>query len=486
MTQVSSVPGRSAPRSVDSGQHDPQADACRLWLQLAENEERRRALQARLEQIGNSRSWRLTGWLRAAYAMLAGRAVSRRPALQAASTSGGDAAHWPAVFRTAVPGLVLPQGFGGAEGGRRCLLDVTELALEDLGGGVQRVTRRWLSELLAAPPEGFLVEPVRLSSDGGYALARQFLARFLGMPEGGLGEDVLLQPRSGDLFIGLDFCRDRAVALDVALGQLKSAGASVVLVLPDMLPALRPEWFPAGIAASFGAWIEVCARRADRVICISRDSAELLASRLGAVASTPVAEIAVVPLGADLPLAVAGPVPWRPSDGVRLLMVGTLEPRKGHAQALDAFEDLLAQGRNVELLLVGRRGWADDALFRRLHDHPQRGARLNWLEDADDGVLAAAYRDSDLLLMASHGEGYGLPIGEAARAGCGLLLRDIPVFREVGGNAASYFSGNRGTDLAVAIGDWLDRPDQRPDPAAKHWATWEKSASILKNETIRA
>lgn len=470
---------------MGSSGDSPEAAPYQLWLQLTAKEERCRALQSRLEQIERSRSWRLTSWLRSASSLLSPRnGPTARPELQTASK--GNPPYWPSRFQAALPELELKPGFGGAEGAPRCLLDVTELALEDLGGGVQRVTRRWLAELLASPPDGFLVEPVRLAANGGYALARRFLARFLGLPEGQLGEDHLLDPLPSDVFVGLDFCRDRSRELDAALGGLKASGTGIALVLPDMLPALHPEWFPAGIAPAFEAWMKVCASRADRVICISRDSALAMHEYCVARGLEPVPEAVVVPLGADLPLAVARSSPATPGGTLRLLMVGTLEPRKGHAQALDALDELLAQGRDVELLVVGRRGWASDDLFKRLHEHPQRGSRLRWLEDADDGVLAAAYRESHLLLVPSAGEGYGLPVGEAARAGCGLLLRDIPVFREVAGNAASYFSGGSGTDLSLAVARWLDEPGSRPDSAARHWPTWEKSAASLKNETIAA
>jgi glycosyltransferase involved in cell wall biosynthesis len=55
-----------------------------------------------------------------------------------------------------------------------------------------------------------------------------------------------------------------------------------------------------------------------------------------------------------------------------LLMVGTLEPRKGQAQALAAFELLWAKGVDANLVIVGKNGWLVDALAERLQAHPQR------------------------------------------------------------------------------------------------------------------
>ncbi|MBL3940675.1 glycosyltransferase family 4 protein, partial [Bacteroides thetaiotaomicron] len=74
--------------------------------------------------------------------------------------------------------------------------------------------------------------------------------------------------------------------------------------------------------------------------------------------------------------------------------------------------------------------------------------RLNWLQDIDDAALADLYARVDGLLFASEGEGFGLPIVEAAQHGLPLLLRDLPVFREVAGEHATYFSASDGTGLA--------------------------------------
>ncbi|MFN0630266.1 glycosyltransferase, partial [Bacillus anthracis] len=55
------------------------------------------------------------------------------------------------------------------------------------------------------------------------------------------------------------------------------------------------------------------------------------------------------------------------------LMVGTLEPRKGHAQVLDAFENLWKGGANLNLVIVGKVGWMVDLLVQRLCSHPELG-----------------------------------------------------------------------------------------------------------------
>lgn len=464
------------------------AQAGRVWLQLIGKETRCRQLEARLAEIEGSSSWRITAPLRA----LAGGIrrwlgpQTARPALQAAATSGTPAP-WQPLLAEAMRNRGMTAWLPVHRAAARYLVDVTELALEDLGAGVQRVTRSWLLELLLAPPPGMGIEPVRLDDRGEYVLARGFLARFLGLREGDLGADLPFKPDQGDRFVGLDFCRDRAAELQPALVKLRAAGVPVSLIVPDMLPLQHPQWFPQGIAPAMEAWLGVLAGHADLAVCISSDCARNLREQLEARGlDDGRLRIATVPLGADLPLTVAADAAAPARVGkTRLLMVGTVEPRKQHAQALDAFDLLRARGLDLELLVVGHPGWATEAVARRIRQHPEAGKRLHWLEDADDSALAAAYRSSDLLVMASLGEGFGLPIGEAARLGCALLLRDLAVFREVAGDAAEYFSGTDPAQLARAVEEWIrGRHPGPPKATGRRWATWEDSAKMLKNETI--
>ena len=58
---------------------------------------------------------------------------------------------------------------------------------------------------------------------------------------------------------------------------------------------------------------------------------------------------------------------------------------------------------------------------------------------------------SSSLIAASECEGFGLPLIEAARQGLPVIARDIPVFREVAGDHAFYYSAGRPEELADAL-----------------------------------
>ena len=120
-------------------------------------------------------------------------------------------------------------------------------------------------------------------------------------------------------------------------------------------------------------------------------------------------------------------------------MVGSIEPRKSHEYVLNAFESLWAAEINVSLVFVGRNTWKSDALLERISSHQRLNQNLFLLRDATDVDLDFCYNHSSALIIASTVEGFGLPIVEAFQAGLPVIASDIPVFREIAKDNATYF-----------------------------------------------
>jgi glycosyltransferase involved in cell wall biosynthesis len=163
-------------------------------------------------------------------------------------------------------------------------------------------------------------------------------------------------------------------------------------------------------------------------------------------------------------------------------MVGTLEPRKGHTQTIAAFEKLWADGVDVNLVVVGRQGWMMETLVERLGHHPELNKHLFWLNGISDELLEKVYSSSACLIAASEGEGFGLPLIEAAQHKLPIIARDIPVFREVAGNHAFYFTGTRPDELTTFLHKWLTllATGEHPKSDDMSWLTWEQSSEQLK------
>jgi glycosyltransferase involved in cell wall biosynthesis len=83
--------------------------------------------------------------------------------------------------------------------------------------------------------------------------------------------------------------------------------------------------------------------------------------------------------------------------------------------------------------------------------------------------------------MASEGEGFGLPIVEAAKYALPVLTRDLPVFREIAGDASSYFEATQPEHLASEISVWVSQIESgtavRPDRMRVY--SWKESAQQL-------
>ncbi|UMR31020.1 glycosyltransferase [Massilia sp. MB5] len=385
---------------------------------------------------------------------------------------------------------------------RQLLVDVTAIARHDLKTGIERVVRHQLLELLQLPPCGWRVEPVYLCQEGGaphYRYARRYAAGLLDIAALLPGPDPLVAVQAGDVFYSADHAPQAALAAAHSglYADWRARGVQLSFLIHDLLPVLRPEFFPPGADHTHGAWLACLAAEGDRLLCISAAVAAELDAWLAAQAlpRRPGQRIGVLHHGADF----AGSAPAAASDSALLrqigaqpsfLMVGTLEPRKGHLQALDAFEQLWAAGSPAQLVIVGGEGWKPlpaharrtlPRLMARLQEHAELGKRLLWLNNADDALLQQIYAASTCLLYPSEGEGFGLPLIEAARHGLPLLARDLPVFREVAQQHASYFSGLDGAALAAALQDWLAQHaagrHARPDGMA--WRSWGENAREL-------
>ncbi|WP_052445036.1 glycosyltransferase [Chromohalobacter japonicus] len=370
---------------------------------------------------------------------------------------------------------------------KQLLVDVSVVAREDLRTGVQRVVRSILSQLMEAEQPGIRIEPVYTHRDmKGYFYAREFTQQFMGGRLTPLSDEPV-EAHSGDIFLGLDLHSDGIQAQRSYLERLRDRGVKVVFVVHDLLPVTHPHWFPAAEEQTFENWLD-CITRFDGAICVSQTTADELEKWMASrsVQRHRPYQLGVAHNGADIRQSV--PSMGLPDDAEEVLaklrskpsflMVGTVEPRKGVTQVLDAFELLWQQGYDFNLVLVGKRGWNIDELAERLEQHQENHRRLFWLRGISDEYLERVYADSTCLIAGSEGEGFGLPLIEAAQQGIPILARDIPVFKEVAGEYADYFTADGAEQLAMSVEEWFGRyqEQQNARSAGMTYLTWMDSA----------
>jgi glycosyltransferase involved in cell wall biosynthesis len=157
-----------------------------------------------------------------------------------------------------------------------------------------------------------------------------------------------------------------------------------------------------------------------------------------------------------------------------LLTVGTVEPRKDLPTIVAAHERLRRSRADLELLVVGPRGWGEvDGL-----DRPgvRVMGRLPWI------AVDALYRRAAACVVASRYEGFGLPALEALAAGAPLAAADGSALTEVVGDAGVLFPPGEVDALFDALVSILDDDALRArlqarGPAQAATMTWEASVA---------
>ena len=394
---------------------------------------------------------------------------------------GGTAPRWLEMRRVQRDRRVHVSCIESASSRRSLYIDVSVISRHDAGTGIQRLVREVAGHLLATPPEGWCVIPVGATNKRSYSRIDWPMQGHAG------GREIDVRP--GDIFLGLDFALDSICRHERQLAAFKKQGGRLWFVMYDMLPVQRPEWFSDKLVVRYQKWLRVQASLADGFFCISppveQDLRQELAQRyrIGDGIHTQ-----VIPMGWDL---AAVPRDAMPADGVSsvvqamqqrpsALMVGTLEPRKGHLDVLAAFDVLWQRNAELNLVIVGRPGWKTEELQAMLHRHPQCGKRLFWLDDATDAALTALYDESTGVIMASHAEGYGLPLLEALGRNKPVLARDIPIFRMHESWGLEYFPQHaQSLELSKILAAWLSATDRQMIQPHGNLPTWRDTARAI-------
>ena len=373
----------------------------------------------------------------------------------------------------------------------RIFLDVSATIVQDDRSGIQRVVRAIGSEFMHMDlPKGYTADIVYTRTDNlEFYRGNKLRAEMLGesLPE---GPDEWIDMQAGDILLMLDLHPGVARTHIHKTRYLIDRGVRVYHVVYDLLPVSHPKFFNRDICEDFKAWLLVVLQSCG-VICISRAVAQEVVDFMDAQGIRPHDfRVGWFHLGADVEKSL-------PSKGIppesetvframkerrSFLMVGTLEPRKGHRQILSVMEQLWQSGKlDWNLVIVGRQGWEMEEFAAYLREHPEAGKRLFWLQGISDEYLERIYHVSDCLIAASEGEGFGLPLIEAAQFGIPILARDIPVFHEVAGEHAYYFDGADDAQAAQAILAWVGLYEKKEHPVSEGlpFLTWRGSAEQL-------
>jgi glycosyltransferase involved in cell wall biosynthesis len=210
--------------------------------------------------------------------------------------------------------------------------------------------------------------------------------------------------------------------------------------------------------------------RSDAVVTVSKTTKQLIAEHH--LTKRPVH---VVPNAADMPAIPEERASRTAPESKSLVYMGSFMPYK-NVETLVRAAGLLP---DYELHLMSR--ITDAERERLLGVAPP--ARVVFHNGASDAGYAETLARATALVTASLDEGFGIPLVESMTLGTPVVVSDIPIFREIGGEAALYFTPQSADELAARIrhleadGVWAARSAASRAEAARF--TWDASAEHL-------
>ena len=237
------------------------------------------------------------------------------------------------------------------------------------------------------------------------------------------------------------------------LGPVRSR-VPVILTLHDMVSFRHPEWVPTRATGWFLRWMIAGAAQNARRVMTDSDAARF---DINDVLGIPSDRIAVVPLAGAGGASPAGTD--RRSD--LLFSPGNRMPHKDMPTLLAALALIPVERRPTLAVTASTPSDPLRAQAARLgiSDHVQFNS---WLTRAE---LDGLYAEATAVVFPTRFEGFGLPVLEAMSHQAPVICSDLPVLREVGGDAAVYVEPGSAPGFAAAIDRVLGDPALRRELA---------------------
>jgi glycosyltransferase involved in cell wall biosynthesis len=166
-----------------------------------------------------------------------------------------------------------------------------------------------------------------------------------------------------------------------------------------------------------------------------------------------------------------------------ILFVGNIEPRKNINYLLDIYLMINKDPAyaDVSLLLIGSDGWNNEMVNERIAVLNNEGySILRPQMRVPDSDLPILYRESLLVALMSVHEGFGMTPLEALSAGARVIVSDIPVLHEVGGEAVAYAPLGDALVAATSFKAAIESSvDKRVVQRQLLMHTWEKATDAL-------
>jgi glycosyltransferase involved in cell wall biosynthesis len=262
-------------------------------------------------------------------------------------------------------------------------------------------------------------------------------------------------PRENDLL----FIQTMEAVSQIGPSKLRqiSKRVKVVTFIHDILPIREPNWFTNRMANTFVHNLESALEASQSLVVSSKvvegDLRALTASSDNRTRIPAIARVNIASVAQKFASKQRIPKVIMPEAPLVILLISTIEPRKGYDELVSAATQAILEGANLKFVIVGRLGWVSDSFRADFTNFVQAfNGRIQWHENATDQEVSDFVEEADIFLSPTRGEGFGIPVTEALISGLPALVRGIPVYRELYGDVVAVF-GDDGDfpDLYTAL-----------------------------------
>jgi glycosyltransferase involved in cell wall biosynthesis len=284
----------------------------------------------------------------------------------------------------------------------------------------------------------------------------------------------------------------RLDVLHMTYGAPVWSAAPIVLTVHDICYATNPEWFSPRDLRVLSSVVPRSIGLAAYVITDSESARREIMEHY----HVPEEKISNIPIGAGAGSATITPEEARAelasldlnAERPYLLTVGNLQPRKNLVRLVEAFNQLVSGGLDIDLVIVGPRHFRSEEVLQAAQSAM---GRIHFTGYISDRQLAACYRCSTAFVLPSLYEGFGLPVIEAMSHGVPVACSDAGALPEVCGDAAVLFDPRSIEAIAAAVGQILSDSElrerlSRAGQARAAQFSWKQCAELTLAAYVKA
>lgn len=255
---------------------------------------------------------------------------------------------------------------------------------------------------------------------------------------------------------------------------------NTIQFIHDLAPIFYPQFFNRFAAIKYRSTCKIACKKAIKVLTISKTVQEEIIDRYPITRG----KIDYIYPGLNkwvelTPQGKSDVMGKYDLDSDYILTLSTLEPRKNHLNMLEGFKRFKTQTLSpLKFAIIGKKGWYFEDIFEKVKE----------LELENDVIFLGYVPNKEISSLISHAkaflfmsfyEGFGIPPLEALSLNIPTIVSDIPVFREIYKDKATYTDPFSPDKIAVAIQEVLDKHVVKTDKFIKENFSWEESAKKI-------